>query len=152
MRSFLTLTILVFIMISCTEDRYYEANHDFTDRTWDLEETAEFNFSVDSTDIPYQISINLRNSLSYPYRNIYIQYTLKDSLRTINQKLLNLQLFDSKAGKPYGDAQSEIYSHQLLAEDSVYFPQTGNYTIELKQYMRENELEGVISAGIRLDR
>src|SRR5690554_6029604 len=119
MRSLFTLTIVVFLLTSCTEDRYYEANHDFEDRTWDLEETAKFNFSVDSIDIPYQISINLRNSLSYPYRNLYIQYTLKDSTKTVTQKLLNLQLFDSKEGKPFGNAQSEIYSHQLVVSDSV---------------------------------
>lgn len=151
MRAIYSLSILIFIFFSCTEERYYEDNHDFKDRIWNMEETAEFNFEIDSVELPYQIKLNVRNTMDYPYRNLYINYRLKDSTFLMEDKLLNLKLFEAKTGKPFGDSQSEIYSHQLILQDSVYFHKKGNYKIELKQYMRENELKGMVSAGIRIE-
>lgn len=89
--------------------------------------------------------------MDYPYRNLYIKYQLRDSTRLMEDQLLNLKLFEAKTGKPYGDHQSDLYSHQLILQDSVFFPQKGKYKIELKQYMREKKLEGVVSTGIRIE-
>ncbi|WP_296619428.1 gliding motility lipoprotein GldH [Marivirga sp.] len=141
----------MFLLISCTEERYFEDNYDFNDRIWNMEETAEFNFEIDSVELPYQIKLNIRNTMDYPYRNLYIKYQLKDSSYLMEEKLLNLKLFEDKTGKPYGNHQSDIYSHQLILQDSVYFPEKGKYKIALKQYMREEELKGMVSAGIRIE-
>lgn len=151
MRPLFSIICLSFLLISCTEERYFEENQDFKDRIWNMEETAEFNFKIDSVETPYRIKLNIRNTMDYPFRNLYIKYQLKDSTYLMEDKLLNLKLFEDKTGKPYGDHQSDIYSHQLTLQDSVYFHQKGNYKIELKQYMRENELKGMVSAGIRIE-
>jgi len=151
MRAIYSILCLTFLFISCTKDRYYESNHDFGDRIWNMEEKAAFNFEIDSIELPYQIKINIRNTMAYPYRNLYVQYHLKDSAYLMEDQLLNVQLFNAKSGKPYGDHQSEIYSHQILLQDSVYFPKKGEYQIFLEQYMREKELEGIVSVGIRIE-
>ncbi|WP_375580977.1 gliding motility lipoprotein GldH [Marivirga tractuosa] len=151
MRAIYSFISLIFIFISCTEDRYYEHNYDFKDRKWNMQETAAFNFEIDSIELPYQIKLNVRNTIDYPFRNLYVKYQLKDSTYLMEDKLLNLKLFEAKSGKPFGDHQSDIYSHQLILQDSVFFPEKGKYTIELKQYMREKEIEGIVSAGIRIE-
>ncbi|HET8861485.1 gliding motility lipoprotein GldH [Marivirga sp.] len=151
MRPILSIICLTFLIFSCTEDRYFEDNIDFKDRIWGLEESAEFDIEIDSIEVPYRIKLNVRNTLDYPYRNLYIQYSLSDSNRNISKKLHNIKLFEGKTGKPFGDRQSEVFSHQLILQDSVYFPEKGNYTIKLKQYMREKELKGMVSVGIRLE-
>jgi gliding motility-associated lipoprotein GldH len=139
-------------LLSCTEERYYEANHDFKDRIWNMEEVAEFEFEIDSIELPYQIKLNVRNTMEYPYRNLYVEYQLSDSGYMMEDKLLNIKLFGPKTGKPYGNHQSDIYSHQLILQDSVYFQGKGKYSVKLKQYMREKELEGMVSAGIRIEK
>lgn len=151
MRAILSIICLTFFLVSCTEERYFEDNSDFEDRVWNMEESAEFSFEIDSVELPYQIKLNVRNTMDYPYRNLYIKYRLKDSTYLMEDKLLNLKLFEAKTGKPFGDRQSEIYSHQLTLQDSVYFHAKGNYKIELNQYMREKELEGMVSVGIRIE-
>ncbi|WKV10496.1 gliding motility lipoprotein GldH [Marivirga harenae] len=151
MKAFYSILGLVFLLFSCTEERYYEDNHDFTDRIWNMEESAEFKFKIDSIELPYQIKLNVRNTMDYSYRNLYVKYEILDSTTVIEEKLLNIDLFESKSGKPFGERQSEIYSHQLILEDSVYFADKGAFTIGLKQYMREKELEGVVSIGVRIE-
>lgn len=151
MRAFYSIIFLAFLLISCTEERYYENNYDFQDRIWNMDESAVFNFEIDSIELPYRIKLNVRNTMDYPYRNLYIKYQLRDSTHLMEDQLLNLKLFEAKTGKPYGDHQSDLYSHQLILQDSVFFPQKGKYKIELKQYMREKKLEGVVSTGIRIE-
>jgi len=148
---FYSIVCLVLMCSSCTQDRYFEDNQDFNDRIWNMDETASFVFNIDSTEFPYQIKLNVRNTMEYPFRNLYMKYLLKDSSYLMNDQLLNLKLFEAKSGKPYGDHQSDIYSHQIILQDSVYFPNSGEYKIELNQYMREKELEGIVSVGIRIE-
>lgn len=151
MKAYYSIIFSVFLLFSCTEERYFENNHDFKDRIWNLKETAEFQFGIDSIAIPYQIKLNVRNTMDYSFRNLYIKYQLLDSSTILEDKLLNIDLFEAKSGKPYGERQSDIYSHQLILQDSVHFPASGEYTIDLRQYMRENDLEGMVSVGIRIE-
>jgi len=151
MRALFSIIFSSFILFSCTEDRHFEENQDFKNRVWGMEESVRFEFEIDSVEIPYQVMLNIRNTMDYPYRNLYIKYHLRDSTHLLKDKLLNIKLFEAKSGKPYGKNQSDIFSHQLLVEDSVYFPEKGKYTVELQQYMREKELLGIVSAGIRIE-
>ncbi len=139
-------------IISCTEDRYFEANNDFTDRLWPMNEKVSFTFSIDDADAMYQLYANVRNDMEYPYRNLYIHYTLEDSTgHVIEKKLQDIQLFEGKTGAPFGDKVSNIYSHQILLEDSVLFPSKGDFTVSYKQYMRTDSLEGIYSTGLRIE-
>lgn len=148
-----SLFLLFVITLSCTENRYYEENFDFSDRIWQMDESARFTFTIDDDSSYYELYLNLRNDIKYPYRNIYIHYTLQDSTeRALEKELQNIQLFEPKTGEPYGDGLSSIYSHQVLLKDSVLFPKEGQYTVELKQYMRTDSLQGVYSVGLRLDK
>jgi gliding motility-associated lipoprotein GldH len=151
MKALYSILGLAILFFSCTEDRYYEDNQDFEDRTWNMEETASFEFKIDSIEVPYQIKLNVRNTMDYSYRNLYIKYELSDSTHLMEDKLLNIDLFEAKSGKPYGERQSDIYAHQLILQDSVYFSEKGKYKIELKQYMRKKKVEGVVSVGVRID-
>jgi gliding motility-associated lipoprotein GldH len=139
--------------LSCTENRYFEANQDFPDRVWTMNNNIDFTFTVDDPEALYQLYINIRNDVDYPYRNLYIHYSLVDSLDNIlDKKLQDIQLFEAKTGAPYGENVSNIYSHQILLEDSVAFPSKGQFTITYKQYMRTDSLKGIYSAGLRIEK
>ncbi len=148
--------LLFFILItalSCTENRYFEANHDFSERVWTMDEKAEFQFDIDEAEAMYQLYINIRNDIDYPYRNLYIHYSLEDSTgNVIDKKLQDIQLFEAKTGAPFGNNVSNIYSHQVLLEDSVLFPSKGEFTVSYKQYMRTDSLKGIYSTGIRIEK
>lgn len=149
LKNFIAIMLLL-LSAACTENRFYEENYDFKNRIWTIDEIADFQVEIDSIEVPYQFYINIRNTIEYPYRNLYVQYTLLDSTDIIEQKLINLQLFESKSGKPFGKSQSGIFSNQILLNDSVYFPNKGNYRLEFKQYMRRDSLPGLVSTGVKL--
>jgi gliding motility-associated lipoprotein GldH len=140
-------------LAACNTSRVYEENSDFPDRVWTVENRPSFEFTIPDSTKTYNLLINVRNDLEYPYRNLYVQYTLKDSLQnTLERKLKNLMLFHPKTGKPYGDGLGDIFSHQLLLEENISFETKGPYTIQLEQFMRTDSLTNILSSGIRIEK
>jgi gliding motility-associated lipoprotein GldH len=151
--------IMGLIFASCDSSRISEMNKDFENRNWPIDSVAGFHFEVYDSDQEYSLHLNLRNTLNYPYQNIYIGYWLKDSLDQIiltnTRDLRNMdyfQLFDSKTGEPNGKGQGDILEHRFTLADTLIFEKPGKYSISFQQYMRDETLEGIVSVGYRLEK
>jgi gliding motility-associated lipoprotein GldH len=142
------------ILFSCDDERLYEKNVSFNNRIWRQADKAEFEFTIDDNAAPYNLYLNVRNSVDYPYSRIFINYKLQDSLGMVLEKqLLNSTLFDVKTGKPYGTSGlGDIYDHQILVKKNHLFPNKGNYKISFEQFMRKDTLDGVLAVGLRVEK
>lgn len=146
----LLVLILVFAIISCDSSRIYEENVDFYDKMWLADSTQHFSFSLSKTQ-PVNIYFNVRNTNTYPYHNLYIKYSLTDSTgQEIKSELINKNLFHEKTGKPFGSGIGDIFSHQFLLIEGLELDSM-QYRIKLTQFMRQDTLEGVVSAGVRVE-
>jgi len=147
---FLLLLMLV-AQLACDSNRIYEKNIDFKSRTWDADSMANFNFNILNAEQSYDIYYNVRNSLSYPFQNLYITYYLRDSLGDLLQsELVNFQLFHAQTGEPQGKGIGDIYSHQFKLIEDYQFAQSGLYQLQIEQYMRMDSLPEVISIGVKV--
>jgi gliding motility-associated lipoprotein GldH len=153
---FLILSIV--LLVSCDTLRVSEGNKDFPDRIWFMDSVASFSFTIEDTTKSYRLILNLRNAVNYPYQNLYIGYTLEDSLDQVLatniddlRDLDNFQLFDPKSGEPYGKGLGDIFEHRFSLIDTLNFQTQGMKTLNLQQFMRETELEGIVSVGYRLE-
>ena len=84
--------------------------------------------------------------------------SLEDSLNQVLatntqdlKQLDNYLLFDPKNGEPLGKGLGDIFEHRLTLMDTLTFSSPGEKTLSLQQFMRDNELEGVVSVGYRLE-
>lgn len=152
------LFYLLFLFVGTTltscldKDRVYEKNVDFTQKYWDIDSVPAFTFTIPDSTKVYDIYWNVRNTTTYPYRNLYITYYLEDSLGTpLSSALHDMTLFDPTTGEPYGDGFGGIYNHQFLALPQHKFPNKGKYQIKLKQYMRTDSLPEILSVGVRVE-
>ena len=154
MRSALVLISFFTLLISCDSTRLYEVNHDFDERYWLVEEEPGFQFTITDIDTKYDLYLNVRNEVSYPYANIYLTYYLEDSLNNVlNESLMNQFLFDKKTGKPFGSSVlGDIYDHRFLLLKDFTFSQPGQYEMRYKQFMRKDTLDGILSVGLRVER
>ncbi len=135
----------------CDQSRVYEENYDFAQKTWPVDTVPAFEFEVVAPDKTYNIFWNVRNTIDYPYRNLYLTYYLEDTLgRRIATDLHNMLLFDPKTGEPYGSGLGDIFSHQIMALPDYKFDTAGIYRIRLEQYMRTDTLKEVLSVGVRV--
>ena len=145
--------ILVFAAFSCGGNRIFEKNVKFSDRIWHKDSAAVFNFEISDINTNYRFYFNLRNTILYPYQNIYLTYALEDTLGNVyDSDLTNINLFDSKTGKPHGSGMGDIFDHQYLVIDNYQFNNPGTYLFRIKQYMRMDSLPEIMSVGLRIER
>lgn len=144
----LTITFLA----ACDEGRVYEENVDFTNKKWVVDTVPSFEFEIEDPSKPYNIYWNVRNTVAYPYRNLYLTYYIEDTTgRRITTDLHNMLLFEPKTGKPYGSGLGDIFSHQFMALPDYKFDQAGVYRVRLEQYMRTDTLPEIVSVGMRVE-
>ena len=149
-------TIIIFFMgllFSCNSDRLFEQNINLEKRYWRIDEPMIFDFKIEDSSTPYNIYYNVRNSLTYPYARLFIQYTLSDSTGFVIEKKLNAQfLFDQKTGKPFGQSGiGDVFDHQFLLIEKHVFDYPGKYQLKIEQYNRQDTLRGILAVGARVE-
>lgn len=154
MRKVWGFIVIALVICSCDENRLYEDYKDFEERSWAVTDLPKFEFTVADTQKTYNIYCNLRNSVSYPFSDFRFTYYLKDSVgNTMETKLMIQYLFDRKSGKPFGESGlGDIYDQQFLILKGYKFKKTGKYSVEFEQFMRTDELEGILAVGLRVER
>jgi gliding motility-associated lipoprotein GldH len=137
---------------SCDSKRVFEENKDLKNTNWYIDSVQTFSFKIEEVNKPYNVVLNLRNSSSYPYYNLFLRYYLTDSTkRELKSQQLELLLMDPITGEPTGGGLGDICSHGFPLLKKYSFPHPGTYTIRLKQYMRQDPLPNIHSVGIRLE-
>ncbi|MGB3617312.1 MAG: gliding motility lipoprotein GldH [Catalinimonas sp.] len=147
------LVLLTAGLAACDPARIYEKNLEVPGASWVEDSLVTFEFEVPDSTQAYNVYYNVRNSLDYPFYNLYLTYYLEDSSgREVSSRLQELTLFDPKTGEPRGSSLSDLFDHQILGLPGYRFPHAGRYTFKLKQYMRQDPLPGVLNVGIRVER
>ncbi len=138
---------------ACDKTRVYEQYHDIPNHQWYIDSVQTFSFTIEDTSVPYNIYYNVRNSVAYPYYNLFVTYYLLDpKKKQLQSNLQELLLMDSQTGKPLGDGLGDLFDHQVISISSYRFPVKGTYTFQIKQYMRKDPLPEIMSVGIRVEK
>ena len=147
------LGLLCMLVAGCDESRVYEKNIDFKSNDWYEDSVASFSFDIQDPSINYNLYVDVRNAISYPFANLYVKYNLKDSTgKNLSSKLLRLPLFDSKTGKPHGEGLGDIFDHRFPLIKAHNFPSQGKYKLEIVQYMRQDPLPFIMAIGTRIEK
>lgn len=152
-RAVLAITFLGVALVSCDEQRVFEDNREFPQRLWLVSDEPAFEFTIADSTQAYNLYCNIRNSLQYDWDRIFVTYTLSDSAgRELSRKLIYGDLFDP-TGLPLGESGlGDLYDHQFPLLKDYQFPHRGRYSVRLTQFSRQDTLQGVLAAGIRVER
>ncbi len=149
-----SIALLLFILVAgCDSKRVFEDNVEFKDRSWKLSQQARFQFQISDTAKKYNVLLNVRNSLDYPYARLFVNYELltADSA-LLSKKMISDYLFDQKTGKPFGNSGiGDVYDHQFPILKNFSFKKTGQYKMNLQQFMRLDTVPGILAVGIRVE-
>ena len=91
------------IMSGCDENVVYKAHEDIDDGLWYIKNKPTFKVEIKDTTATYNMYYLLRNTLQYPYYNLYLtrQLTGPDG-KLISNALEELFVSSEITGKPYG--------------------------------------------------
>ncbi|MEQ9403268.1 MAG: gliding motility lipoprotein GldH [Cyclobacteriaceae bacterium] len=148
------LLILLFAatIISCDSSRVYEDYENMEDAFWHMDSVKRFTFEIDDIEKSYNVMATFRNVSSYPFYNIYFQYSLTDSLDSVVvQQLKEADLFNPKTGEPLGSGLGDMFDHTIPVLENYTFPNEGTYNIKFQQFMRLDSLPFILSVGARVE-
>jgi len=146
----LVLCLSIAMVISgCSSQALYDNNKSLPGDVWKSDQIIRFDVELQDTVNICKLYLNLRNTTSYRYANIFlfINTTFPDGKEA--RDTVECILADP-SGKWLGKGISNIRDNQILLRRGIRFHQQGTYIFEFEQAMREPELEGVMDIGLRI--
>jgi gliding motility-associated lipoprotein GldH len=139
------------IASSCTTIDLFEKTVPIPNHAWQNSFRPTFDFIIKDTTSPYQLFLVLRHNEKYNYNNIYINLYIRQPGQDTAEKFqLDLQLASNEKGWN-ATGMDDIYEHRIKLGIPRLL-QAGNYKFTLEQIMRENPLQNVLDAGIRVEK
>ncbi|MFH0865510.1 MAG: gliding motility lipoprotein GldH [Bacteroidota bacterium] len=145
------LSVPVYMLMSCDPSRVYDKFKDIENAKWNKNEHVKFDVQIDDTVSYNNVFINIRNSGDYRYSNIYLFISTVYPDRKISTDTVECILANEE-GKWLGKGLGDIKDNQILFKKNVRFHQTGIYTFGFEQAMRTDDLKGIKSVGIRIEK
>lgn len=150
---FLLLTSCFFS--SCTTVDLYEKSVTIPGHSWKSSYKPSFTFNITDTSSGYGLYIILRHNDKYSFNNLYINLSTKQPGQDTSQTArYDLPLATNEKGW-LGNGMDDIYEHRIPLTpvgQKVYFKKPGEYTFTIQQIMREDPLNNVLNAGLRIEK
>jgi gliding motility-associated lipoprotein GldH len=138
-------------LVSCDRSGVYEENINTPDYLWKENDIARFGVSIEDTLIYHNIYINIRNTTDYQNSNLFLFITSKSPAGYSKTDTLECFLADEQ-GNWLGKGFGFIRDNRIPFKHNIRFPLKGLYKFEIKQAMRTDELKGIASVGVRIEK
>ena len=149
--SFIFILTILFLLSSCNSKIVYTNSQTMAEETWKLMDITAFKVPITDTLNSNNVFFTIRNSSSYPFRNIYLFVTTISPDGKKITDTLQYNLADEK-GKWYGKGFGDIHELNLPYKSTVYFPLKGTYEFKIQHGMRVENLKGVYDFGLRIEK
>ncbi|WP_170971003.1 gliding motility lipoprotein GldH [Ilyomonas limi] len=150
MKIYFIIILLAAFVAGCQQLDVYEKTIPFPKHEWAAAEKPTFNFTITDTAAHYNVFIVLRHGDAYHFNNLWMDITTIPPGDTVQTVRANLKLGDNQ--KWLGNTIDDIVEHRILINTNPLKFKAGNYKFMLQQVMRENPLQYVLNAGIRVEK
>ena len=150
LKSLLAASFLCLIQ-ACTTIDLYEKTVTIPGHAWKSNFKPDFEFTIKDTTSQYKVFLVLRHNEKYSFSNLYINLYVKGPGQDSTVKIQrDLTLATNEKGW-LGSGMDDIYEHRIALTEKQSL-KAGTYTFTLEQIMREDPLQNVLNAGIRLEK
>lgn len=142
---------LLFLITACDSGVVFEKNTEIPLDAWNYRNNISYKVTINDTVTPYNLYLNTRIVTEYPYSNLFVLFITKHPDGQISKERIEATLVDNE-GKPLGKGLGEIFYNRSLIRKEFTFNQLGEYTFELQQNMRIDNLPGIKNVGLRIEK
>ena len=142
---------ICYLVSGCGTLDVYEKTVPFPEHEWKSNNKPSFTFTIEDTSSAYLISVILRHEDSYHFNNIWLNIATQAPGEAIKTQLINVPLADNKKGW-LGTGMDDVFDHRARITRLPVKLKKGNYTFTLQQNMREEPLQFLLNAGIRVEK
>ncbi|MBP8793020.1 MAG: gliding motility lipoprotein GldH [Lutibacter sp.] len=142
MHKFVVLISIGFILLSCTEKKYYDQYQAVEGMEWQQNSPIEFSVLNTDTISKKNVFINIRNNSKYEYSSLFLivktefpsGYKLVDTLE--------YEMTDAE-GNWLGKGFTNLKENKLFFKEGVVLPETGDFKFLIQHATRGiNDIEG----------
>jgi len=158
MRNSLLLCVLLFgfVIVSCDSNRVFDQYQSIPNQ-WHKDSVISFKTEAPDTTSIYNLFINLRNTNSYKYNNLFLIVEMNFPHGKIIKDTLEYKMARPN-GELLGTGLTAVKENKLWYKENVVFNETGIYKINIRHAMRENgkvngvvNLDGITDIGFRIE-
>ncbi len=149
--------VLLLGTFSCTQTDLFEKTAVIPEHSWKSNFKPSFSFTIKDTSSPYMVYLIIRHNDRYSFNNIYVNLFAKGPGQDSTQGVTyDIRLGTDESGW-LGSGMDDIYEHRVpltprSSEQAFYFRKPGEYTFTIEQIMRQDPLENVLNAGLRIEK
>jgi len=143
------MALLSVILYSCSTDTVYHENVLLPSEGWDKNHPVVFNVNISDSINSFEFGLNIRNTTSYRYSNLYLFLITEFPNGNISRDTLECILANNE-GKWLGKGWGDIKENDIVLKSSLRFPLTGEYIFRVQQAMRVDTLTGINDIGLSI--
>jgi gliding motility-associated lipoprotein GldH len=152
LKRYFFLALITVALSACIQLNTFEHTVQIPGHSWSYNNQPEVSFNITDTSATYNVFITLRHTDAYAYKNIWLNIATRqpgDSSYRKERFELTLQQAD---GRWLGTGLSDIWEVRHPLFSNVKFKKSGTYSIRLRQIMRDNPLQHIMNAGVRIEK
>jgi gliding motility-associated lipoprotein GldH len=134
---------------ACHHTDLFEKNTVIPNQKWSADFTANGSFEISDTTYNYDVFIVLRHTDAYKYNNIWLNVGLQQPGDSMILQKINVSLGNDAKGW-LGTGMNDI--REMREKIATLNLKKGQYKFSLSQIMRDNPLDHVMSAGLRIEK
>lgn len=139
------------LLQACDPHLVYENNKKVTADGWRSKDIMKFNVDIPDSNLLYNFYINLRVSRDYRYANIFLFLRTLYPDGEMSQDTIECFLADVD-GRWLGKSSGSIIDNRIMLRKNMNFNQSGSFSFEFEQAMRDTVLPHVEDFGIRIEK
>jgi len=147
----LLLLLVIVLTVGCRQLNVFEQLHPFPNHEWASADSCIFRFRITDTAARYHIYAILRHEDAYHFNNIWMEVGTQPPRDTLKKQTVMLTLGDNTKGW-LGVGMDDVFDQRIRITRNPIPLVAGEYTFTLKQIMREDPLQNVLQAGIRVEK
>jgi len=144
--------ILSLFALFCSCGINYEAHVEkkFPDYGWTYNDSLSLDMNIVDTSMVYRLNLEIEHTPGFKNQNFYVFLRTKFPDGKQVGLPLSIEMAD-ETGKWYGSCLGESCNLPIDLQDQVFFEQPGRYSITLRQYSRNDTLEGIKRVQLSLE-
>lgn len=145
----LSVSWILGLLLSCTNTAHYDL-YQTIENPWPKDREYYFTYEIEDHTVPYNISLEIRNNNFYPYQNLWLLCAEERPVGAMVRDTVECVLADDY-GRWKGRGIS-VYHNTIPLRISHLFPHKGQYTLCIRQGMRDERLKGIEAIGLRIEK
>jgi gliding motility-associated lipoprotein GldH len=138
-------------LASCNRNVVYSEYTKFETNEWKASQKAVFEPEITDTQSLHNVSLMIRYTDSYPYRNIVLFVTSHYPDGKVMTDTMDVMLANSQ-GEWQGSGAGDIFDLKVPVKKNVRFPLAGKYKFEFAQGMRVDTLPMILDFGLEIEK